>query len=305
MVALRFVPYSGAKRSGIENSKRQRVMPMSDVREILRRYNLEPRRELGQHFLVDARALARIVAAAELTAEDTVLEIGAGVGNLTRLLAIEARRIVAVEIDRRFLPVLEVELADLPNIRLVSGDILALNPSELMGEEPYKVVANLPYAITSAVLRHLLEAQTPPRRMVVTVQREVAERIVARGRRMSLLAVSVQFYGRPQLLFRLRPGAFYPPPEVESAVVRIDRHPQPPKDVADVAWFFQVVRAGFSQPRKQLINSLAGGLGIPSEKAADGLRRAGIDPRTRAERLSLEDWARLSRVLTRNELQEG
>ncbi|MCX7856086.1 MAG: 16S rRNA (adenine(1518)-N(6)/adenine(1519)-N(6))-dimethyltransferase RsmA [Anaerolineae bacterium] len=278
---------------------------MNDVRQVLHRHGLEPRRELGQHFLVDERALARIVAAAELTMEDNVLEIGAGVGNLTRLLAKEAGRVIAVEIDRRFLPVLEAELAGWPNVRLVAGDILALDPSELMGEGPYKVVANLPYAITSAVLRHLLEARVPPQRMVVTVQREVAERIVARGGQMSLLAVSVQFYGRPQLLFRLRPGAFYPPPEVESAVVRIDCHPQPPVEVADVARFFQVVRAGFSHPRKQLSNSLASGLGISSEKAADALQSAGIDPRTRAERLALEDWARLACVLTRKMSQEG
>lgn len=275
---------------------------MSDVRQVLRRYGIEPRRELGQHFLIDAGALARIVAAAELTAEDAVLEIGAGVGNLTRLLAREAGRVVAVEIDRRFLPILEAELADCPNIRLVPGDILALDPSELMEGEPYKVVANLPYAITSAVLRHLLEARVSPQRMVVTVQREVAERMVARSGRMSLLAVSVQFYGRPQLLFRLRPGAFYPPPEVESAVVRIDHHPRPPVEVADVDGFFQVVRAGFSQPRKQLGNSLAHGLGISSGEAADALRRAGIDPHIRAERLGLEDWARLACVLTTRKL---
>jgi len=278
---------------------------MTGVRQILRRYDLEPRRELGQHFLVDAGALARIVAAAELTADDAVLEIGAGVGNLTRHLAASAGRVVAVEIDRRFLPVLEAELADRPNVHLVAGDILALDPSDLMGEGPYKVVANLPYAITSAVLRHLLEARIPPQRMVVTVQREVAERIVARGGRMSLLAVSVQFYGRPQLLFRLRPGAFYPPPEVESAVVRIDRHPEPPVEVTDVGWFFQVVRAGFSQPRKQLSNSLASGLGILPAEAASALGEAGVDPRTRAERLSLGDWARLARRLGRAISREG
>jgi len=278
---------------------------MTDVRQILRRHGLEPRRELGQHFLVDARALARIVAAAELTADDAVLEIGAGVGNLTRLLAASAGRVVAVEVDRRFLPVLEAELADRSNVHLVAGDILALDPSDLMGEGPYKVVANLPYAITSAVLRHLLEARIPPQRMVVTVQREVAERIVARGGRMSLLAVSVQFYGRPQLLFRLPPGAFYPPPEVESAVVRIDRHLQPPVEVTDVGWFFQVVRAGFSQPRKQLSNSLASGLGISPGEAASALQEAGVDPRTRAERLTLEDWARLARRFSRAISKEG
>lgn len=268
-----------------------------DVRQTLRRYGLEPRRELGQHFLVDEGILARIVAEAELSSEDTVLEIGAGVGNLTRLLATAAGRVVAVEIDRRFLPVLEFELSGRANVYLMAGDILALDPSELTGGGPYKVVANLPYAITSALLRHLLEARVPPQRMVVTVQREVAERIVARGGRMSLLAVSVQYYGRPQLLFRIKPGAFYPPPEVESAVLRIDRHPEPPVRVGDVAHFFRVVRAGFSQPRKQLGNSLAAGLGVSPQEAAAALRQAGIDPRLRAERLSLDDWARLARVL--------
>lgn len=268
-----------------------------DVRQTLRRYGLEPHRELGQHFLVDERILARIVAAADLSAEDAVLEVGAGVGNLTRHLATAAGQVVAVEIDRRFLPILEAELADRPNVRWVIGDILALDPSELMGGGPYKVVANLPYAVTSAVLRHLLEARVPPQRMVVTVQREVAERIVARDGRMSLLAVSVQYYGRPQLLFRIKPGAFHPPPEVESAVLRIDRHPKPPVEIGDVSHFFRVVRAGFSQPRKQLGNSLAAGWGISPQEAAELLRRAGIDPHLRAERLSLEDWARLARTM--------
>ncbi len=271
-----------------------------DVRQTLRRYGLEPRRELGQHFLVDGRILARIVAAAELSPADTVLEVGAGVGNLTRLLAAEAGWVVAVEVDRRFSPVLESELADRGNVRLVAGDILAMDPSDLMEGRSYKVVANLPYAITSAVLRHLLEARLPPQRMVVTVQREVAERIVARGGRMSLLAVSVQYYGRPQLLFRIKPGAFYPPPEVESAVLRIDPHPEPPVRVGDVSHFFRVVRAGFSQPRKQLGNSLAAGLGISPQEAVDALQRAGIDPRLRAERLSLEEWAHLARALVEN-----
>ncbi len=268
-----------------------------DVLQTLRRYGLEPSRELGQHFLVDARILARIVAAAELSPEDAVLEIGAGVGNLTRLLAAATGRVVAVEIDRRFLPVLEAELADRANVHLVAGDILSLDPSELMGDGPYKVVANLPYAITSALLRHLLEARVPPQRMVVTVQREVAERIVARRGRMSVLAVSVQFYGRPQLLFRIQPGAFYPPPEVESAVLRIDRHPEPPMRVDNVSHFFRVVRAGFSQPRKQVGNSLAAGWCISPQEAAEVLRRVGIDPRLRAERLSLDDWARLAHAL--------
>jgi len=270
---------------------------MREVKALLRRFDLQPSRGLGQHFLVDGRVLARMVAAAELGPEDLVLEVGAGLGHLTRALAEAAGEVVAVEVDRRLVAALEEVLASVPNVRLVVGDILGFDPAELVGERPYKVVANLPYNITSAVLRHLLEARLPPRCMVVTVQREVAERIVAREGRMSLLAVGVHFYGRPRLLFRIRPGAFYPPPEVESAAVRIDRHPRPPVQVDDVERFFEVVRAGFSQPRKQLRNSLAAGLRLEPSFVAGALREAGLDPRLRAERLGLEDWVRVMQVL--------
>jgi len=270
---------------------------MADTRALLRRYGLEPRKSLGQHYLVDEGALARIVAAAELGPAETALEVGAGLGALTRVLAAAAAQVVAVEIDRRLVQALRQELADCTNVHIVEGDILNLDPAELMAGQSYQVVANLPYHVTSAVLRHLLEARLPPRRMVVTVQREVAERIVARSGRMSLLAVSVHFYGQPRLLFRLKPGAFYPAPAVESAVVRIDRHLHPPVQVADVAAFFRVARAGFSQPRKQLRNSLAAGLELDPALATQVLTDAAIDPRQRAERLGLEDWARLTRAL--------
>lgn len=270
---------------------------MRDVHALLRQFDLRPRKGLGQHFLVDKGALGRIVAAAELGPQEVVLEVGAGLGTLTRALAAAAGRVVAVEVDERLVPLLKGELADCPNVCLVQGDILSLDPAELMQGGPYKVVANLPYAITSAALRHLLESRSPPTRMVLTVQREVAERIVARGGRMSLLALSVHFYGQPRLLFRLKPGAFYPLPEVESAVICVDRHPRPPVEVTDVEAFFRVARAGFSQPRKQLRNSLAAGLGLDPQSVAEALREAEVDPRLRAERLVLEDWARVTRVL--------
>lgn len=271
---------------------------MAALQALLHYYGLEPQKRLGQHFLVDEGALRRIVAAAQLRPGQAVLEIGAGLGTLTQALAAVAGQVVAVEVDQRLVRVLRDRLSGQTNVRVVEGDILALDPAVLMQETPYTVVANLPYGITSAVLRHLLEAQAPPQRMVVTVQREVAERIVARGGRMSLLAISVHFYGQPRMLFRLKPGAFYPPPEVDSAVVRIDRHARPPVEVDDVESFFRVVRAGFSQPRKQLRNSLAGGLGLPTQAMVEALHRAGLDPRQRAERLRLEDWARLAQVVT-------
>ncbi|HEC35038.1 MAG TPA: methyltransferase domain-containing protein, partial [Anaerolineae bacterium] len=166
--------------AGCRSALQARGGLMGEARMLLRRYGLRPHKRLGQHFLVSEAALARIVDAAELVPGEAVLEVGAGLGTLTRALAARAGLVVAVELDRRLIPVLREELAGFPNVRLIQGDILALDPAQLMEGRPYKVVANLPYAITSVLLRHLLEAQSPPRRMVVTVQREVAERIVAR-----------------------------------------------------------------------------------------------------------------------------
>jgi len=274
-----------------------------DVHRLLEQWDLRPSKGLGQNFLVDPAALEKIVAAAGLTPDDVVLEVGAGLGTLTRRLAQEAGRVVAVELDQRLIPVLESVLAGLDNVTLVQGDILELDPTSNFqlptSNFQYKVVANLPYYITSAVLRHLLEAALKPQRMVLTVQREVAERIVAKPGQMSLLAVSVQFYGQPRLLFRVKPGSFYPSPEVESAVVRVDLHSTPPVPVEETAAFFRVVRAGFAQRRKQLRNTLAAGLKQPPEEVADRLREVGVDPRQRAEALSLEEWARVAHVLGR------
>lgn len=269
------------------------------VRRLLREWDLRPSKGLGQNFLVDRAALEKIVAAAELAPDDVVLEVGAGLGALTERLAQAAGHVVAVELDERLMPVLRSVLSGFDNVTLIQGDILALDPAVLVGaaSRQYKVVANLPYYITSAVLRHLLEASLKPQRMVVTVQREVAERIVARPGQMSLLAVSVQFYGRPQLLFRIKPGSFYPSPEVESAVVRVDLHATPPVPEDDTAAFFRVVRAGFAQRRKQLRNTLAAGLGRPPEEVAVKLTEIGVDPQRRPQALSLEEWASVTRVL--------
>lgn len=276
-----------------------------DTRRLLEQWNIRPSKGLGQNFIIDQTALSKIVAAAELTPNDTVLEIGAGLGTLTERLARQAGRVTAIELDERLIPVLQSVLANLNNVTLIQGDILALDPAALVGVPdpwsltpgPYKVVANLPYYITSAILRHLLEARVRPRRMVVTVQREVAERIVAQPGEMSLLAVSVQFYGRPELLFRIRPGSFYPSPEVESAVVRIDAYETPPVPVESVEAFFRVVRAGFAQRRKQLRNTLAAGLDLLPDEVAARLEKVGVDPRRRAETLSLEEWALVARTL--------
>jgi 16S rRNA (adenine1518-N6/adenine1519-N6)-dimethyltransferase len=272
-----------------------------DVRRLLREFNLQPKKGLGQNFLVSEGALRRIVAAADLEPGDVVLEVGPGLGTLTRLLAQQAKRIIAVELDRRLVDILSQTLADFPNVEIVQGDILEMEPGGpggLSGLSPgYKVVANLPYYITSAVLRHLLTARVKPQLIVVTVQREVAQRMIASPGQMGLLSVSVQFYGRPRIVARIPAGAFYPVPKVNSAVVRIDLDESPTVAVADVDRFFEVVRAGFGQKRKQLRNALAQGLSLPASTVVEALRRAGVDEKRRAQTLSLEEWGRVTREM--------
>jgi 16S rRNA (adenine1518-N6/adenine1519-N6)-dimethyltransferase len=270
---------------------------VDSIAGLLRAYDLHPKKGLGQHFLADQAALDRIVAAADLTAADTVLEIGPGLGTLTSLLAERAGRIVAVELDDRLAAVLAERLADRPNVEVRPGNILRISDFASLVGPSYKVVANLPYYITSAVLRHLLERQDQPDLVVVTVQREVAERIVAVPPDMNLLAVSVQFYGRPRIVARIPAGAFYPPPKVDSAVVRIDVRDEPAVPLREgtaVADFFRVVRAGFGHKRKTLRNALSAGLGLAPATVEQALTQAGIDPRRRAETLSLQEWADLT-----------
>lgn len=270
-------------------------------KHLLDRYQIEPKKSLGQNFLFDEGLLGRIVAAAELSPEDEVLEVGPGLGALTRPLAAAARRVVAVELDGRLLPVLESELNGLSNVELVQGDVLELAPADWFAA-PYVVVANVPYYITGAILRHLLGSQPRPRRLVLTVQREVADRLTAKPPDMSLLAVSVQYYGRVRLVSAVRAGAFWPRPEVDSAVVRIDveeRHlwgAGAGQNALPEAAFFRVVRAGFSEKRKQLKNNLRQ-LGLDDVAIAAALERAGIDGRRRAETLSVAEWERLAALL--------
>ncbi len=268
-------------------------LPRLEVAGLLRQFGLSPKKGLGQNFLAEPGALRAVVAAAEIPPEAAVLEIGPGLGHLTRYLARAARRVVAVELDGELIPVLRQVLAEYTNVTLVQGDILEIDPGEAAGEPGYLVVANIPYYITSAVIRRLLEARFKPARIVLTVQREVAERICAKPGDLSLLALSVQVYGQPRIAARLPAGAFIPPPKVDSAVVRVDLFPEPviPADQLEV--FFNLAKAGFSQKRKTLRNSLAGGLGIPAAQANDLLIAAAIDPQRRAETLSLAEWARL------------
>ncbi|MFW6126521.1 MAG: 16S rRNA (adenine(1518)-N(6)/adenine(1519)-N(6))-dimethyltransferase RsmA [Chloroflexota bacterium] len=268
----------------------------------LRRLDIRARKGLGQHFLVDRAVLNRIVTAAELTATDVVLEVGPGLGILTEKLADIAASVVAIEIDPRLASALEERLASCGNVTVVNRDVLQTEPGALLGlaadklDTPYKVVANLPYYIASAVVRSFLEGRPKPCVMVVTVQKEVAAQMVAEPGGMSLLSVGVQFYGKPSIVQRIPASKFYPRPKVDSAVVRIDVFERPAVDVDDEAEFFNVVRAGFSAPRKQLHNALAQGLLLSPHEAASLVERAGVCKKRRAETLSLEEWARIYRA---------
>jgi len=268
-------------------------LPPLNIPALLRRYDLRPSKGLGQNFLQDNHALQEIVSAADLGPEEAVLEIGPGLGSLTRYLALSALSVTAVELDRKLFPALESVLAPYKNVRLVQGDILKLNPAELMETPDYIVVANIPYYITSVVIRHLLEAEQRPSRVVLTVQKEVAERICAGAGRMSLLALSVQVYGKPVIGTTIPAEAFYPPPKVDSVVLCIEIYAQPiiPADRLDR--FFILIKAGFSQKRKTLRNALSGGLRVTTVESEQLLAAAGIDPQRRAETLSLEEWGNL------------
>jgi 16S rRNA (adenine1518-N6/adenine1519-N6)-dimethyltransferase len=268
----------------------------SDWHALLRRHGVRPSRRLGQNFLFSQDALMKVVEAADLRGEETVLEIGAGVGSLTLCLAPAARRVIAIEIDRNLLPVLREVLESHPNITLVHGDILEQDLNALVGEGAYCVVANIPYNITSLLIRRLLEAPRSPERIVLTVQREVAERIVAAPGRMSLLALSVRLYGAPRIMARISAGAFYPKPKVDSAIMRVDLHPEPKAATDLIPILFKIARAGFQQKRKQLRNALASGLSIPTAQVVSWLREVGIAPKARAQELSLDEWVLMAQA---------
>jgi len=270
----------------------------AQVKNLLRQSGLKARKSLGQHFLVDEAVLNTIVEAAELSPEDTIIEVGPGLGILTIELARHAGKVIAVELDTRLASLLQRRLASLSNLRVINADILKVTPSQLLGgKSKYKVVANLPYYITSPVLRYFVEASTKPSLMVMMVQKEVGEAIVAGPGKMSLLAVSLQVYSRVRIIARVSACSFYPQPKVDSVILRFDVLPEPAVKVDDMNGFFEVVKSGFSLPRKQLHNSLAHGLGMKPAELAPLLGKANIDPKRRAETLSLEEWAKLYKAL--------
>ena len=264
-----------------------------ELRNLLYAHHMRPNKAFGQNFLVDRAILQRIIEAAEIEPNDQVLEVGAGTGVLTRELAKHARRVVAVELERDMLALLAKTTGEFRNVELLARNLLYLDPQEVFDQEPYKLVANLPYYITAPTFRHFLESGNAPRLLVVMVQYEVAQRIVAGPGDLSLLGVSIQFYGQPKIIAHVPARAFYPAPKVDSAILRVDVRKQVPLTPEQRDSFFRLVQAGFAERRKQLHNSLTHHLHQKNEEVRASLTAANIDPSRRAETLSIEDWLRL------------
>ncbi len=274
-------------------------------RSLLRELAVRPSKGKGQNFLTDRGIVARIADAAALAPGMTTVEIGPGLGILTAELLARVGpegRVIAVELDRRLAGHIREEFGGATTLTVIEGDVLRRPIATILAgtpeETPYALVANLPYNITSATLRHFLDDPRRPASLTVMVQREVAERIVARPPEMSILAVAIQFYGTPQIALRVGPGAFIPRPKIESAVLHIAVAPEPPLPQAAIPGFFAIVAAGFGQKRKQLANSLTAGLPLPKEEIGAALAAAGLAPARRAETLSVAEWLALHAAIT-------
>jgi 16S rRNA (adenine1518-N6/adenine1519-N6)-dimethyltransferase len=253
-----------------------------------------PRKSLGQHFLIDPRVANRIVSAAALTASDTVVEVGPGTGILTRRLVARAGRVVAIELDQRLASELPPKLGGPDNLTVLNSDARHLAIGELVGVgTSYKMVANLPYYAAAPIMRHFLESDAPPTVMVVMVQREVGEAMVATPGTMTLMSVATQFYASASVVTHVPPRAFRPAPKVSSTVVKLDVRQKPAIDVEEIGCFFDLVRAGFTAPRKQLRNSLMQGTKAPVDVVSRVLSEAGIDSKRRPATLSIEEWGLL------------
>ena len=264
--------------------------PQLDIPGLLKQYGIRPSKRLGQNFLIDPLYLTRVADAGAITDQDTVLEVGAGVGNLTRLLGMRAKEVIAVEIDSALIPILNQVTASYANIKIIHGDILGYDLADLMTSIPYQVVANIPYYITSNLIRHLMTSDAHPQHIVLTIQKEVADRICAPSGKLSLLGLSVQVFGYPVIKSKIPAEAFYPTPKVDSAIVRVDMHPSPLIPEAYLETFFYLAKAGFSQKRKTLRNSLSAGLRLDKKIVEELLYAVDIDERRRAETLTIDEW---------------
>ena len=271
------------------------------TRHILNRFGIRTQKKLGQHFLVDETVVRRIADSLELKPDMPVLEIGPGIGTLTQFLAMTGARVTAVELDRRCIEIMGTTLKAYDNIRIVQGDVLTLDFTELMGSGPFQIAGNLPYYITTPIVMKILEGHVPAEKMVFMVQKEVADRMVSGPgtKDYGALSVAVQYHTEAVKLFEVPSAAFLPPPAVDSAVILCTKRLQPPVAVPLEKLFFRVVRAAFGQRRKTLANSLQGN-GFSKEEVVAMLQETGIKGERRGETLSLDEFAALSRSFAYN-----
>ncbi len=273
--------------------------------EILQKYHFNFQKKFGQNFLIDTSVLDRIIAAAEITKDDCVLEIGPGIGTMTQYLAESAGEVVAVEIDKNLIPILEDTLSAYDNVTVINDDILKVDVNKIVEEKnggrPVKVVANLPYYITTPIIMGLFENHVPLKSITIMVQKEVADRMqVGPGTKdYGALSLAVQYYAKPEIVANVPPNCFIPRPNVGSAVIRLTRYEKPPVQVEDEKKMFSLIRASFNQRRKTLVNGLGNApeLGVSKERVAAVLEEMQLSPTVRGEALTLEQFARLSNLL--------
>ncbi len=273
---------------------------------VLQKYNFNFQKKFGQNFLIDTHVLEKIMDSAEITKEDCVLEIGPGIGTMTQYLAERAGHVVVVEIDKNLIPILEETLSAYDNVTIINNDILKVDINKLVDElnqgNPIKVVANLPYYITTPIIMGLFESHVPIKSITIMVQKEVADRMqVGPGTKdYGALSLAVQYYAKPEIVANVPPNCFIPRPGVGSAVIRLTRYEQPPVEVADEKRMFALIRASFNQRRKTLVNGLANApeLGLTKEAVTEALEKLGLPPTVRGETLTLEQFAQLSNILS-------
>jgi 16S rRNA (adenine1518-N6/adenine1519-N6)-dimethyltransferase len=260
------------------------------IKELLAKHESRASKKLGQNFLADKNVLQKIIDSSNIVPDDIIIEVGPGLGTLTRELAMRAKKVVAIEKDRNMIEILEETLNDFKNIEIIQGDAL-----KIFSDFPnYKVIANIPYYLTSPLIRKFLESKNPPKEMVLMLQKEVAQRICAVPPKMSLLSVSVQFYATAKIVLNVSKNSFWPAPKVDSAVIKII--PKLGKPSMPAEQFFKIVKAGFLHPRKQLAGNLSKGLKLSKENTEKWLQQNNINPKQRAETLSIDDWLNLAKI---------
>ena len=276
---------------------------LATIRALCEKYDFALSKGFGQNFIINPGVCPKIVDGSGIDRSWGVIEIGPGIGVLTKELARRAGKVVAIEVDKRLPPVLAETLAEFDNVKILLQDVLTVDLHQLIREEfpdmPVAVCANLPYYITSPIIMKLLEDRLPIRSVTVMVQKEAADRLAAAPgtRESGAISCAVQYFAEPKMLFTVQPGSFYPAPKVTSAVVRLDIRPAPAVQIPDEKGYFALVRAAFGQRRKTAANSIASGLGLPKEAVLAALEQAGLDPRVRPEKLTLADFAALQAAL--------